>query len=446
MNRISSLLSVTFMTRVVTSAALILLLTDCQSSSNHATNSLPGQSWVLETPSSAFSFVNSIGINTHLNYFDRAYGNFAFVEHELKYLGVRHVRDGVHLQGSDYNSLLFSRWERLGHDGISFDALFDPRSRLGNLNSALLQEVYDLSGGSLDAVEGPNEMDVSGEADWPAVESAYQASLFHSAKSDSTLRGLPVIGPSLAFAAHSTQLGNLSGVLDFGNLHPYPAGAMPSVVFPEQVQLEDVICSDKPIVFSETGYHNAVNEQNDQPGISESAAAKYIPRLFLEDFKHGITRTYLYELLDEAPDPSLSHPQFHWGLIRADGTEKPAFHALKNLIDELDDTSQPSSLQPLRLALTSSGASSAPIDHLLLERSDGSYDLVLWEEVPSYSIRKKVDINSDGQDVQLALTTQCRLISVFDPTSQEKPTLIARNIMGLTFHVSDQPVVVHMQF
>ena len=33
----------------------------------------------------------------------------------------------------------------------------------------------------------------------------------------------------------------------------------------------------------------------------------------------------------------MSNPQMHWGLIRADGSEKPAFVALKNLISELND-------------------------------------------------------------------------------------------------------------
>ena len=63
------------------------------------------------------------------------------------------------------------------------------------------------------------------------------------------------------------------------------------------------MCSDKPIVFTESGYHNAINENTDQPGVSETTAAKYIPRLFLEDFSRAVPRTYLYELMDEAPDP-----------------------------------------------------------------------------------------------------------------------------------------------
>ncbi|MGA7860064.1 MAG: hypothetical protein WCA11_19145, partial [Terracidiphilus sp.] len=89
-----------------------------------------------ETPQSAYDFVNSIGLNTHLNYFDRIYGDFPLVERELKSVGVLHLRDGIHLQNADYNAALYGRWIQLGKLGIRFDAVLDPRSNLGPLNSA----------------------------------------------------------------------------------------------------------------------------------------------------------------------------------------------------------------------------------------------------------------------------------------------------------------------
>ena len=112
---------------------------------------------------------------------------------------------------------------------------------------------------------------------------------------------------------------------------------MPSILFPEQTDLARIMCGTKPIVITESGYHNGLNDHSDQPGVSESAAAKYIPRLYLEDFANGIARTYLYEFLDESADSGLKSFQLHWGLIRADGSEKPAFIALKNLIGEVND-------------------------------------------------------------------------------------------------------------
>lgn len=445
MNFLSSFISIASLTQIA-AAALLLPVPDCRKSSSkevlcNVTNALTS-----EMPSSAFDFVNSIGVNTHLNYFDRSYGNFPFVERELTNLGVHHLRDGVHLQNADYNALLYGRWAQLGRTGIRFDAVVDPRSNLGIMTGSLLDEVDSMAGNTIEAFEGPNEMDVSGEINWQTVDRDYQTALFDSKKSSHSTHSIQVIAPSLAFASHGPQIGSLSNVIDLGNLHPYPAGAMPSVIFPEQVALEKIICDSKQIVFTESGYHNAVNEVNDQPGVSESAAAKYIPRLFLEDFIHGIVRTYLYELLDEAPDPSLKHPQFHWGLIRADGSEKPAYNSLKNLIEVLKDDSQQAALEPLRFVLDTSSSQNDHIHHLLLEKSNGAYDLVLWKEVPSYDIKKKMDIDNTGEPVHITLARKSRNITVFEPVMQATPIRITQNDISLTLNVSDQPVIAEISF
>jgi hypothetical protein len=328
-----------------------------------------------EEARSAFDFVNSIGVNTHLNYFDRTYGDFAFVEKELRSIGIRHLRDGIHLQNADYNHTLYGRWIELSKSGIRFDAVLDPRSKLGSLTPELLGKIDDLSGHTIESFEGANELDISGMPDWTSAECEFQKTLYTAVKSLPDAAHLAVIGPSLAIAAHGSDFDGILDHADEGNLHPYPAGKMPSVVFPEQTDLARSIFGDKQIVFTESGYHNALNDHHDQPAVSEQAAAKYIPRLFLENFARGIPRTYLYEFLDEAPDPALGDNQLHWGLIRADGMEKPAFIALKRLIAELDDASEPTHPQSLAWSLTPAGES---IHHLLLQKADGEFDLVLW--------------------------------------------------------------------
>src|SRR6266576_876901 len=42
----------------------------------------------------ADSFVDSIGVATHLTYGDQVYGNTAMVMQRLKEAGIRHIRDG----------------------------------------------------------------------------------------------------------------------------------------------------------------------------------------------------------------------------------------------------------------------------------------------------------------------------------------------------------------
>ena len=47
----------------------------------------------------------------------------------------------------------------------------------------------------------------------------------------------------------------------------------------------------------------------------------------IEHFRAGIPRTYAYELIDEKPDAALTDPEQHFGLLRNDFSEKPAFTA-----------------------------------------------------------------------------------------------------------------------
>ena len=388
---------------------------------------------------SAYDFVNSIGVNTHLNYFDRTYNNFLFVKQELKSVGIRHLRDGIHLQDPGYNRMLYGRWSELGKLGIRFDAVLDPRSNLGPDINDVLQKAEALSDHTIESIEGANELDISGMPNWVSVDRAFQKTIFAAAKSMHDPSRIQVVGPSLAFASHGTKLGNLADFLDEGNLHPYPAAKIPSIVFPEQVDLARAVSGDRPIVITETGYHNALNDHTDQPAVSELAAAKYIPRLFLEDFARGIPRTFLYEFLDEAPDPELRNNQLHWGLIRADGTEKPAFLALKRLIAELADHGEPTTLGALAWSISSSNAE---IHHLLLQKSSGEFDLVLWQEVASYDFRRQEDLTNPPAALTLTLGQRMRRIAVYEPNLKDDPIETSENQAAVHLEVPDQPIVV----
>lgn len=437
------LISTSSVLRILTASALLFPFTACRGNAANDAAASSGIASSAETPRAAYDFVNSIGLNTHLNYFDTLYGNFPLVERELKSIGVLHLRDGVHLQNSGYNAELYGRWIQLGSLGIRFNAVLDPRSKLGPLSGAMLDQVDHLAGHTIESFEGANEMDVSGEADWPSMDRDYQIKIFASVNAMKRASSIKVIGPSLAAASSSAELGNLGSFLDFGNLHPYPAGQMPSVVFPDEINLEKVVCDGKTIDFTESGYHNAIHERHDQPGVSEAAAAKYIPRLFLEDFMRGIPRTYLYEFMDEKPDPGLTDPQQHWGLIRADGSEKPAFGALKNLIAELSDAREPARLQPMAWTLSTSDPR---IHHLLLQKSDGTYDLVLWQEISSYDVSRRAEIRNPSVAATLKLGQPASSIAIYDPVMHDGPVKSFTHTAGVLLEISDHPLVLAIHF
>ena len=436
---ISALAARSFLLLVI---SFFLLICNQGRSENKVASARPTATLSPETAQSAYDFVNSIGVNTHLNYFDRTYGNFQLVERELKSVGIRHVRDGVHLLNADYNKAVYSRWSQLGSIGVRFDAVLDPRSALGTLTGDKLNHVERLAGDTIESFEGPNELDISNIPNWASVDRDYQRDVYQSVKSMTGAKPIEVLGPSLAFASKGPSVGNISDRVDYGNLHPYPAGKMPSSVFPEQLLLAKEVSGDKKIFITESGYHNALDDHSDQPAVSETAAAKYIPRLFLENFSQGIRRTYLYEFLDEAPDPGLTNFQMHWGLLRSDGTEKPAFTAVKNLISELSDSAEPAHLEQMTYSL---GTPNMQIHHLLLEKSDGRLFLILWQEVSSYDGKEQQDIAVLPQPVTLTLDHSVRSINTYEPTVQAQPLHVYADTAKISLEVPDHPLVIQIE-
>jgi hypothetical protein len=380
-------------------------------------------------------------VNTHLNYFDRLYGNFPLVKRELISLGVKHLRDGAHLQNDDYNAAVYGRWNELGKIGIRFDAVVDPRSNLGPITPDLLERVYLLSGETIESFEGPNEMDLSGIENWATVDRDFNDSLFRAAREMRDAAHVKVIGPSMAFASHGGKVGNISTRNDFGNLHSYPAGKLPSTIFPEQTELARDLSGANDIMITESGYHNALNDHTDQPAVSEAAAAKYVTRLFLENFTHSIQRTYLYELLDEKPDPALKDNQLHWGMVRADGSEKPAFTALKNLIGELRDNVGSASKYSLTWTLENYRAS---VDHLLLRKSNGELDLIVWQEVSSFDTHSQTDIENEPLQATLVLPANARSVVLYEPVLQAGPLRTFNGVRRIPIQIPDHPLVIQI--
>jgi hypothetical protein len=194
----------------------------------------------------------------------------------------------------------------------------------------------------------------------------------------------------------------------------------------------------KPVVITESGYHNALNDHNDQPAVSEAAAAKYIPRLFLENFTRDIARTYLYEFLDEKADPELKDNQLHWGLVRADGSEKPAFTALKNLITLLGDSTEPAQTRSLSWSLSINDSS---VHHLLLQQSNGEFDLILWQEVPSYDTKAQQDISVAPESATVILAQPAKRITAYEPSIQAAALKTVTNTTQMQLAIPDSPIV-----
>ena len=357
-------------------------------------------------------FIQSLGVNTHLD-FGGSYANLATVEAAINYLGIDNLRD------SPANSGDFSSWQQVAQaTGAKFDAYVGETSpggmstELGNIQQ-LAQE------GILNFVEGGNEEDDS----YPSslgntlqIAAQFQQTLYSVAQS----LGLPTI--NMSFGAGWTaannwigdyaDVGNLSGITDYANAHTYPAGA-PDVTI-QQLNADALLAAgSRPVITTELGYDTSVTDP--------TQAAKWTLDAALDGMKDGDAKTYFYALFDDQSG--------NFGLMNPDGSPKPTGEALHNLTTLLQDTG--GSFAPGSLDYTLDNTAAGD-NSLLMEKSDGTYWLALWNE------------SNSGHSVTLNLASTANAVEVFDPLTGTTAVQTADNTNSVQITVPDHPVLVEI--
>jgi hypothetical protein len=262
----------------------------------------------------------------------------------------------------------------------------------------------------IDAFDGWNEVDGRLPGAFATPFTTWQQTQYAAYNANMTWANTPVFANSLAHASSADQLANLSAYMDYGNMHSYPGGAgLPSNVSSSWIPQWNKIDGSKPEVATETGYHTCPTCTNGV-GVSTQAQAKYLARLVLEYFNRGIFRTNLYELMDEGT--STTDREDNWGLIKYNGTVKPSFTTLKNLITLLDDPGV--AFTPGRLDYTLTGALTST-HSVLLQKRDGTFYLVLWQEVSSYNTSTKTNTSPAADAVTVTFASSVAGINVYRP-------------------------------
>jgi hypothetical protein len=366
---------------------------------------------------SARAFGDSVGVNVRLHLSNSSYGDFETVRARLLELGVRYVGDGL-CPTCEHQ---IDRLRRLAAVGIRANL------GVGNQNdSALMQQGLQVIRNrlldSVVSITGPNEPDISGDPQWIAHTRAYQAELYTRVKADPALAHLPVIGPSIVHRQSRPALGDLSAYLDRGNIHPYPAGVLPMADLALERRLAAFVAGNKPLVATEVGYHNDLAFAGIHRGASERASAIYTPRLFLEGFRDGLDRTYLFQLADpwtpaQAQAWGIAGPGNAFGLLRWDLSRKPAFVALRNLMRTVDAGSA-AVAAPGGLRYGVEGAS-PDVRQLLLRSADGSYALVLWRQVSVWDRDALRDIYPASNRLEVVLGERVAVAQRFDPVDSD---------------------------
>lgn len=288
--------------------------------------------------------------------------------------------------------------------GLTVDRVLARVDRPGPENDVLDAAEILARAEALEGLEGANEYDLAGLRTfrfgsedfhpWRTALRAHQTGLHALVKAPERrlLNGVPLVGPALgrfrSYDAYADNGWSPGEVQDKGNLHYYTGGAHPEQELEgprndlgDAMEGARKVADGDPIWATEFGYHTAPFARDgfgELYGVSEEAAAAYIPRFILELERLGVERSYLFELRDHR-DFGPGDPESYWGLIRWDGTRRPAFWSLARLMSALDDPGPAYQPQPLAYELT---GDTEGVRTRLYGRRDGSYVLAMWRAEP----------------------------------------------------------------
>lgn len=390
----------------------------------------------------ADSFVDSIGVGTHLTYTDTNYFyQWPAVLSALQSLGVRHARDGYYnwAPGQPF----YQEHQQLAASGITTNYVMPYNTTTTAAEVANFQtQVTDM-----ESVEGSNECDLPNDCGSPTTATQSLANLLSfmpTVDASGQAAGVPVVGPSFTQPPTYPLVGNIGSEMNYNNLHVYFYGHNPgtpgwgspdaegnaygSIQF--WLDLAAIDGPNLPVMFTESGY--VMQPTPVEWSIPPSTGASYLPRTLLLDYMAGVKRTYIYELLDEKSSPG-------YGLIDGNMNPKPAYYAIQNLISTLSDKG--ASFTPATLGYTLTGGDST-LQQILFQKRDGSFYLVTWLEQPSWDPVNLVPTPVTPQSLTLQVNSNYQVSSI--GTIDDTGNLIWNSGSGSSqsFSVSDLVTVV----
>ena len=322
--------------------------------------------------------------------------------------------------------------------------------------------------GALLAFEGPNEpnnfiITYNGQAgggaqSWAPV-AQFQEALYKAVKSDPILLDYPIFAVSeagaetdnvgLQFLAIPTGAGTTfpdgTRYADFANTHNYVSSnrklyldnqawhaADPTLNGPW-----DGLFGDYGITWRHhfQGYTN--NQLLTLPRVTTETGWDWVSDIggeriqgtvlvnaYLAQFRRGWRYTFIYQLRDGEGGNG------NQGLFNSNSTPKLAARYIHNLVAILSDTMP----NPTPGSLNYSISDEPPTVHdLLIQKSSGAFDLVVWDE--------KV---SGGDQVQVSLGGPHAIVKVYDVTLGTSPAQTYAKVDTISLHLTDHAVIIEI--
>jgi hypothetical protein len=430
----------------------------------------------------AFAQTNAVAANDFLNSMGVDFGGESTLAEYttlINYIGVRNFRYGcegggtasfaIRLAQATHTKAIWGLGSGWGNDSWSCTDdiaknVIAPAKRLANA-------------GVLLAMEGPNEPDnwnviyhgkIGGGGDdapshsWIPV-AKLQRDFYAAVKTDPVLQSYPVwslshggaetenVGVQFLTIPDGSNLVMEDGTTyaDFANMHNYviwenrkdapvdnsawnsadPTGKVP----PTQYTLRDDYGPTWKHHYD--GYHSAqlqmlprVTTETGWPSSSggEENQARVLLNVCLAQYKSGYKYTFIYQLRDNEGGFTNA-----FGIVRPDYSYKPAATYIHNLTTILADNTSVAT-RTLNYSIPSEPAT---VHDMLLQKSTGVFELVVWDERPVGEATDKVTVKLGGTH-----TT----VDIYDPTVGTAKVQTLTNVRSVPLTLSDHPLILEV--
>ncbi|AKU95008.1 hypothetical protein AKJ09_01672 [Labilithrix luteola] len=402
---------------------------------------------------SADTFLSSLGVNTHIA---QGYNAHDYVA-PLKFLGVRNIREGAE---NVSNTLMVHQETGVLVNLVSYC----------DLNGQIAAGKQLAAAGALLALEGtnePNNFTVTykgqkggGAGTWLPVAQC-QRDLYELAKSDAVLKSYPVftvseegaeidnVGLQFLTIPNGSNLSMPDGTVyaDYANCHNYVSGnanvyesnmawnaassakntpwigdglwgEFGSTWLKHYAGYSEMQIATLPRVTTETGW-----DSTNSPG-GQSVQGVVLVNTYLSQFKQGWRYTFIYELVDEQGSTG------DQGLYTASIQPKLAATYIHNLTTTIADATPLANPGKLNYSIPNQPET---VHDLLLQKSNGTFELVVWDE------------NAKGTDaVAVNLGTTRTTVNVYDVTKGTTPTQTLSNVSTVSLTMSDHAVILEI--
>ena len=393
-----------------------------------------------------------IGVNTHTPYTDGNYSNITQVVTDLEYIGVFDVRDSI--SNGAAGSALLDSYIQLAEAGVHFTFLATAGGAETTVSLAatitLIQQLEAAVPDSVTAVEGPNEINnqpitwngstsTTGTAELNAAI-AFQEQLYSDVHSNAALAGVKVdnfTGGEAGTIPAEPDAGTTPGLADANTQHPYPNNGDAPAFW---VSMAEATPGDTgPVVYTETGYSSNGGTSG---AVNEDLQAKYTLDLLFDDAQAGVSQTYLYQLLD-AYAPGSPQGDDGYGLFDSTGAAKPVATAIHNLTTILADNG---SSTPLASAATNYSVTALPSDgnNMLIEKSDGTSDIVVWAEPQIWNESTGTEIAATATPVTVQLGGTYATVQIFDPLTSSTAIQTLSDVSSVSISLTDHPLIIQV--